>query len=695
MLIVRSVGPEAVAYYLNGRHPGRWNDGAGALLGLRGGVGRSDLAAVLRGRDPASGTFLPDHRPARRRAGWDLVFAAPKSVSLLGATAGGDGGETVWAAHDVAVDAVLSWVQGRLTVAHGPRDRADGMVAATFTHTTNGAGEPHLHSHVLVANLTRSGGRWWAARSEDWFVNRSALGSLYALELRHRLREAGWDLQWRLRPDGLADLADVPRAAVRAASTQAAAPGAGARFAARRSPPVPWRERAARAGLGQPEYRLAAPRASTPDPGRSGGIDDPAVERAVTARLAAARSAFRATDVVTALAAAHAGGAPTAAVDRFVARVCAASEPVRSPTRDGRWSPPAAVGLDDRLRRELAELAARPVAGCPPPADRPPASGSPAKSGGADRADAAAVRLLGSTGALIHLGGPPGRGDWLATADVLDACRAGWEAAGLVARVHADRAALPRWALLTGIPGHQASRGVDVLVVDGADRRTTSELLDLVGWARTTGGRLVLVHGGTRPRLSEPLSRGLADGAAAAGPIDPGPHRPWSVADDGRDGPGRAAAGRLLRAWAGASGDRPVMVGLGLDEVIGLNRAAGAGPERRGAAGPGGAAGLRDGDRVVLLGRRAGPVPAGWLGTVEGIGTRRRVRWDGDRGRSEIDDHLRRRLRPGWAVTPAVATRTAGPLMVLGPAAAAGPALGRVVASVEREGPAPARALQR
>ena len=85
------MGPEPAAaaapYYFNGQGLGQWV-GAGSLaLGLTGDVGRRDLTSVLRGCHPGDGRFLPVRKPARRRAGWDLTLAAPKSVSLLAAMA--------------------------------------------------------------------------------------------------------------------------------------------------------------------------------------------------------------------------------------------------------------------------------------------------------------------------------------------------------------------------------------------------------------------------------------------------------------------------------------------------------------------------------------------------------------------------------------------------------------------------------
>ena len=235
-----------VNYYFDGRGAGRWTGSGSGLLGLRGRVERSELTAVLQGRHPEHGRYLPQVRPARRRAGWDLIFAAPKSLSLLAATVS-ERGESIVEAHQRAVGEAIGHMERRhLTIrrsgAPDGRVPALGCVAAAFDHRTSAAAEPHLHSHLILANLGQLPGGAWGAISSGWWVSRHSLAAIYQLGLRHHLDAAGWRLDWRLRPDGLPDLAAVPRAAVRATSTQRKATVALGRFEGRRrATPQPWR----------------------------------------------------------------------------------------------------------------------------------------------------------------------------------------------------------------------------------------------------------------------------------------------------------------------------------------------------------------------------------------------------------------------------------------------------------------------
>lgn len=97
-----------------------------------------------------------------RRSGFDVTFSAPKSVSVLMAL--GDPGveEQVRAAHaTVTRDALGLLEQLAARAAHGhhgdglsvPRIATSGLVPAGFEHSTSRAGDPQLHTHVVIADI--------------------------------------------------------------------------------------------------------------------------------------------------------------------------------------------------------------------------------------------------------------------------------------------------------------------------------------------------------------------------------------------------------------------------------------------------------------------------------------------------------------------------------------------------------------
>lgn len=108
-----------------------------------------------------------------RRAGVDLTLSAPKSVSVLMAFADPEVAEQVRAAHAAAVTGALDWLERTTAFAvrghHGDGQRAQriatqGFVGAAFEHATSRAGDPQLHTHVVIANLLDGvDGRWSAS----------------------------------------------------------------------------------------------------------------------------------------------------------------------------------------------------------------------------------------------------------------------------------------------------------------------------------------------------------------------------------------------------------------------------------------------------------------------------------------------------------------------------------------------------
>jgi conjugative relaxase-like TrwC/TraI family protein len=211
-------------YYLgSGEAPGRWIGGGCGGVGLSGRVSAESLQAVLDGRSPADPQrSLIWHRRPDRLPGYDLTFSAPKGVSLLFALGGPELMLEVRRAHDAAVAAALGYLEREAGEVRRGKDGVSrlpggGFVAAAFRHRTSRAGDPQLHTHVLVANMTRGAdGRYSALDGQQLYAQAKTAGTLYQAALRHELRELR--LAWAVRENGLAELADVPHRVLRAFS---------------------------------------------------------------------------------------------------------------------------------------------------------------------------------------------------------------------------------------------------------------------------------------------------------------------------------------------------------------------------------------------------------------------------------------------------------------------------------------------
>ena len=196
-------GVEAGAYYVEAlpsyyldadEPPGRWHGQGADLLGLRGQVRDEDFLDIIAGVHPGSrGVLLGRAYGESSVRGFDITANAPKSASVLFAVGDDFVRHEALASHDAAVAAMVRWIE---THAH-TRFRingevavvdAEGIVAATFRQHTSRALDPHLHTHVVVANRVRSpDGRWLALDARTLKLDQRTLSAIYHATLRTEL----------------------------------------------------------------------------------------------------------------------------------------------------------------------------------------------------------------------------------------------------------------------------------------------------------------------------------------------------------------------------------------------------------------------------------------------------------------------------------------------------------------------------
>ncbi len=731
MLVVTPLSPAAATYFLQGEKPGRWSGGAAEALGLEGPVGAAPLRRVLDGRHPTTGRPLPLRRMAHRRAGWDLTFAAPKSLSLVAALAERTDASAIAGAHQAAVADAMAWLG-----AHGCRARqaghlepVRGILLARYEHGVSDGGDPHLHSHVILANLAFTGGeRWSALASSPLWPTMRPLGGVYRLALRERLVEAGLAFGWRpveapsgtlpiggganagLRGarTGLVDVDGVPPSAVAVASYRSRdvtsvlsgweEPELGRRSArravraasrGRSEPDLPgtapgWESRVGSAGFGSTEAAAicaeARSRAALSRPRQSHELHE-----AVTEWLRERSTTFTALDVVRALVSTCDAGISPSDLDRWVERFCADPDPYAGA---GRWTTPAA-------ERDVVEVLTAAAGsrhegarddGCWD-LDAGVATALVQSHRLGPQGAAEARRILSGDGGVVVLAGSPGSSRLISQAAILAAARSAWEASGHRVRVLAPTSALRRWEALSALRPPGPGEVPSVLVVDRADRRPSPELRTLIAQAGATGTRLVLVEGGTLPARHQPASGALPELLGARGPgheaamAHPGRACAVTVTCHPPAVSGAALAcslgvgttdaiGALVDRWADTPpGGRPMLVGLGPAEVEALNAEARSRLADRGEVhGPELRADGRvyqAGDRVMAL-RRLG-VGAGTFGTVVAVDSQRaRLHVEWPKGTARIDRHDARRIGHGYAATPSRVATTGMELLLLG-----------------------------
>lgn len=195
-------------YYTHGQNVenSAWFGRGAAELGLTGAVKAKDFDELLIGVDPTSGNALTgrqalESEATNKRAGLDLTFSAPKSVSLA-AFLGGDA--RLEEAHQRAVDAALRVAEERysMTRSGGQKDRrtevAGNFIVAQFRHDTSRAKDPQMHTHCVVINAVRRADGEWRSLSNDAIYSNSKLLSLvYRNELAREVQSLGYTVTTR------------------------------------------------------------------------------------------------------------------------------------------------------------------------------------------------------------------------------------------------------------------------------------------------------------------------------------------------------------------------------------------------------------------------------------------------------------------------------------------------------------------
>jgi len=141
--------------------------------------------------------------------GFDLTFTIPKSASVLWALGDARTRSAVIDAHHAAVTGALRFVEHsvvRTRVGAGGRRqvRTRGMLAAGFDHWDSRAGDPNLHTHVVLANKVQGADKQWRALDGKTVLAATVMVSelydgLVADELHRRL---GVYWSHRTRGDG-------------------------------------------------------------------------------------------------------------------------------------------------------------------------------------------------------------------------------------------------------------------------------------------------------------------------------------------------------------------------------------------------------------------------------------------------------------------------------------------------------------
>lgn len=179
---------------------GKWAGRGAAALGLEGEVSEADFVALAQGFDLDGNALTQNSGQESHRAGWDLTFSAPKSVSVAWALADDDTHEKIAEAHDRAVLAGLDYMERHAGVTRrgygGARDEQAGLVVSTFRHGTSREQDPQLHSHCFVHNAAvREDATTGTIESWHLYAWQKAGGAAYRVALADEMQRLGFTVE--------------------------------------------------------------------------------------------------------------------------------------------------------------------------------------------------------------------------------------------------------------------------------------------------------------------------------------------------------------------------------------------------------------------------------------------------------------------------------------------------------------------
>lgn len=160
------------------------------------------------GSDPLTGKPLVRGAGEGHRAGWDITFSAPKSLSVLWMAGDERQRAMLHDMHRAAVNDALHFlvdeqlVEVRLGAGGYIREAPADVIVARFDHFTSRAGDGNIHTHAVCMNISctkesknqphsNRGIKFLTLEPRKLFDMQKVIGRAYAASLAQRLAEKG------------------------------------------------------------------------------------------------------------------------------------------------------------------------------------------------------------------------------------------------------------------------------------------------------------------------------------------------------------------------------------------------------------------------------------------------------------------------------------------------------------------------
>ena len=186
---------KAAEYYAGEATPSAWSGRGAQLQGLKGPVDGLELTRQLEGKltDVTGSRELGRLNKAgqtEHRLGWDFTISAPKSVSIEALV---HGNEAALEAHRKAAAAAMAYLEAHAEARiRGKFVRTGNLTIAGYEHVLSRNGDPQLHWHLIVSNVTfDENGKAYSLSTHSLFQHYRVADSIYHTTLSHELQRAG------------------------------------------------------------------------------------------------------------------------------------------------------------------------------------------------------------------------------------------------------------------------------------------------------------------------------------------------------------------------------------------------------------------------------------------------------------------------------------------------------------------------
>jgi conjugative relaxase-like TrwC/TraI family protein len=188
--------------FLGVKDNSQWQGALAERLSLKGAVAEEKFINLINGNDLNGKQVIKDgiskDGKNQHRAGVDVPFGAPKSVSIMVFHCGD---ERLLEAHRQAIAATVDYIERNFLYVRKTKNGNTRAVLtrkglfARFDHSTSRANDPHLHTHTLAINMTWTRDGYRAVMNDQIFKNQTLLNCVYQSYLAKLVRDLGYGIE--------------------------------------------------------------------------------------------------------------------------------------------------------------------------------------------------------------------------------------------------------------------------------------------------------------------------------------------------------------------------------------------------------------------------------------------------------------------------------------------------------------------